>query len=65
MDVPAEEISRQSSVDRVMWLLVITLTQTYNEEGQAGQRETHSGQLEEKRSTREFNVGAKSSASGV
>ena len=31
----AEEISRQPSIDSVMWLLVVTLMQIYNEEEQA------------------------------
>lgn len=34
----ADEISRQSSIGCIMWLLVITLMQIYNERQQAGQK---------------------------
>lgn len=33
------EVSRQPSVDFVMWLLVVTFMQIYNEKEQVGQRE--------------------------
>ena len=59
----AEDISRQPSIDSVMWLLVITLMQTNHEKETAGQRETQNDIFEEKRSTRKCNR-AKSRAQG-
>lgn len=51
----AEEISRQSNIDSVLWLLVITFMQIYNEKEQAEQRKTQNLQFEEKRSTKKCN----------
>jgi hypothetical protein len=47
----AKEFSRQSGVDCVTWLLVVTHLQIYNEKKQAGQGEIQNAQFEEKRST--------------
>ena len=44
----AEAISIQPKIDSVMWLLVITLMQIYDEKEQSGQRETQNVQLEGK-----------------
>lgn len=64
LTVLLEEISRQPSIDRVLWLLVVSLTQIYSREEQAGQRETQRGQLEERKNARKCNIGAKSCAQG-
>lgn len=61
--VLAEKILRYPSSDCVVWLLVITPPQIYNEKEQAGQ-EKPKMQYEEKRSSREYSVGAKSSVHG-
>ena len=55
----AEEISKQPSIDSVMWLLVLTLIEIYKEKEQAEQGKI----FEEKRSTRKWN-GAKSCVQG-
>jgi hypothetical protein len=44
----AEELSRQSSIDQVTWLLVITFIQIYSEKEQVGQRETQTRVCREK-----------------
>ena len=48
----AEEISRQPSIDSVMWLLVVTLMQIYNDKEQAEQGKIQNVQIEKKRSNR-------------
>lgn len=53
-------MSRQLSIDCVLWLLVVTVRQLYNEEEQAAQRERWNIPFEENRSTRNCN-GAESS----
>lgn len=50
--VLSKEISKQSSVDCVMWLLVASLKQIYNEQEQVKQGKTQNVELEEKRGTR-------------
>lgn len=55
------EMSRQPSIDCVLWLLVVTVRQLYNEKEQAAQRERWNIPFEENRSTRKCN-GAESSA---
>lgn len=35
-----DDISKHPNTDRVTWLLVITLTQTYNKKEQGGERNT-------------------------
>jgi hypothetical protein len=57
--VLAEEIARQPSIDSVVWLLVITLTQIYHEKEKAGTKCT----VRRERSTRKCN-GAESRAPG-
>ena len=64
LTVLLEEISRQPSIDCVLWLLVVSLTQIYHGKEQVGQRETQRGQLEEQKNTRKCNIGAKSCAQG-
>lgn len=59
----AGETSRQPNINCVVWLLVLTLMQTYNVKKQARQRERQNVQFEEKRSTTKCS-GAKSSAQG-
>ena len=48
----AEEISRQPSIDSVMWLLVVTLMQIYNDKEQAEQGKIQNVPIEKKRSNR-------------
>ena len=48
----AEDISKQTSTDCVMWLLVASLMQICNQKEQAEQGKIQNIQLEEKRSTR-------------
>lgn len=43
----------------VTWLLVITLTQVYNEKEQIGQKESQNIEFEEKKNTRELDAGDK------
>lgn len=50
----SEDISKQSSVDCVMWLLVASLIQIYNEQEQIKQGKTQNVQLEENRGTRKY-----------
>ena len=57
------EISRQPCIDCVTWLLVIILTQTYNEKKQMGQKK-YKMQSEKKRNSRKYNVVAKTCAQG-
>lgn len=47
----AEEISRQSTIDSVMWLLVVTVVQIYSEKKQAKQEKLQNRHFEEKMST--------------
>lgn len=55
-----EDISRETNIDHVVWLLIITLMQVYNEKDWLGQKETQSVQFEENKiNTRKFNVGTK------
>ena len=54
----AEEISKQTSFDCLMWLSVLTLMKIYNEKKQTEQDKLQNVQIE-KRSTRKWN-GAKS-----
>lgn len=58
----AEEILRQAAIGFVVWLLVVTLMWVYNEKEKAGQEEKKKVEFEEKRGTRECNVGAKTCA---
>jgi hypothetical protein len=58
--VSKEEVSIWSTIDYVVWLLIITLMQIYNEKEQAGQREIQNVQFEEKSRDRKCN-GVKSS----
>lgn len=58
----AEEIFRQAAIGFVVWLLVVTLMWVYNETEQAGQEEIQKVEFEEKRGTRECNVGAQAHA---
>lgn len=59
----AEEILRQAAIGFVVWfLLVVTLMWVYNETEQAGQEQIQKVEFEEKRGTRECNVGAKAHA---
>ena len=58
----AEDISRQPSIDFVIWLLVITLMQFCKAKGQAGQKDIQNVKFGEKEGTRKFNVGAKACA---
>ena len=44
----AEEIVRHPTIDCVVWLLVATLMQIYNEKEEAGQTEMQNGQFEER-----------------
>lgn len=43
------EISRQFNIESVMWLLVITDMQIYNENDEGGQKETQHVPFEEKK----------------
>lgn len=43
--VLAEEISKQHNIDYVVWLLVATFLQTYNEKEQTKQRNIQNAQL--------------------
>lgn len=53
-----EEISRESNIDSVVWLLIIiTLTQAYHK-AKVGQKDTQNVQFEDKRA-RKLNTGAK------
>ncbi|KAL6053809.1 hypothetical protein STEG23_030631 [Scotinomys teguina] len=61
--VLAEEISKHPSMDSVMWLLVITFIEIYNEKEKVEQGKIQNVQFEEKMSTRKYN-GAKSSVQG-
>ena len=45
----AEEISKQPSIDSVVWLLVVTLMKIYNEKEQAEQGKLQNVKFEEKR----------------
>lgn len=45
----AEEISKQSGIDSVMWLLVVSLMKIYNEREQAEQGKIQKVQFKEKR----------------
>ena len=56
-----QEISRQRSINFVMWLLMVTLMQIYNEEEQAEEGKIQNEKFEEKRRTRKCNR-AKTSA---
>lgn len=58
----AEKISKQSSIDCVMWLLVTSLMLSYNVKEQQN-RENYKLQFEEERSTSKYK-GPKSSAQG-
>jgi hypothetical protein len=58
----AEANSRQPRTDSMVWLLVVSVIQIYNEKEQAGQVKIQNVQLEETRSIRKSNVGAKSHA---
>lgn len=58
-----EEISKQPSIDIVVWFLVVTLMEVYNEKVQAEQDKLQNINFEEKRGTRKWN-GAKSSVQG-
>lgn len=53
------EISRQSSIDSVLWLLGIILRQISNEKEQAEQQEIKDIQFEEKKNTKKCNAGTK------
>ena len=44
----AEEISKQPSIDSVVWLLVVTLMKIYNEKEQVGQMKIQNEQIEKK-----------------
>ena len=59
----AKEISKQPSIDSVVWLLVLTLMKMYNEKEQAEQGKIQNVQFEEKRGTRTLS-GAKSCVQG-
>ena len=48
----AEEISKEPSIDIVVWVLVLTLIKVYNEKEQAEQRKLQNVQFEEKRDIR-------------
>ena len=52
----AEEISRQSSINCVMWLPVKTLVQIYNEKEEAGQNKCKMYSLRRKKKTVPGNV---------
>ncbi|KAL6034459.1 hypothetical protein STEG23_019827 [Scotinomys teguina] len=54
----AKEISKQSSIDSVMWLLVFILRKMYNEKEQGEEGKIQNVQIEEKRDTTKWN-GAK------
>jgi hypothetical protein len=56
-------ILKQPSIDFVVWLLVLTCMQIFNEKEQAEQEKIENVNLEEKRGTRECNR-AKSCAQG-
>jgi hypothetical protein len=47
-----EGISRQSSINSVTWLDMITLTEIYKQKEQIGQKEIQNVQFEEKRGRR-------------
>ena len=49
----AEEISRQPSDDSVLWLLVLTLMEIYDEKEQDEQGQTQNGEFEVKRGHQE------------
>lgn len=53
------EFSRHFSINCVIWLLVITFMQVYNEKEQVKQREIENVQYKEKRNTRKCKVLAK------
>ena len=53
--VLSKEISGCSGIDLVMWLLVVTLTQIYNEKKQAEQEKLQNVFSEEKRNTGKCN----------
>ena len=59
----AEEISKQSNIISVMWILVVTLMKIYNEKEQAEQGKLQNVKFEEERSTRKWNT-AKSCIQG-
>lgn len=54
-----EEILRQPSIDCVLWLLMVILTQTYKKKEQVGKKEIQCVQFEKKKNIRECHVGAK------
>lgn len=58
-----EEISKQPSIDTVVWFLVVSLMKVYTEKVQAEQDKLQNVNFEEKRGTRKWN-GAKSSVKG-
>ena len=51
----AKEISKQPSVDSVMWLFVVTLMKIYNEKEQTEQSKLQNVRFEEKRSSKKWN----------
>lgn len=59
----AEEISKQPSIDSVVWLLVLTLMKIYNEKNQAEQGILQNVKFKEERNTKKWN-GAKSCVQG-
>lgn len=54
-----EKLSRQSSIDSVLLLLVVSLMQICNEKEEVGQKDGQNIQFEEEESIRKFNIGAK------
>lgn len=54
-----EKVSRQSSIDSVRLLLVVSLMQVCNEKEEVGQEDGQNIQFEEEESIGKFNTGAK------
>lgn len=54
-----EKVSRQSSIDSVRLLLVVSLMQVCNEKEEVGQEDGQNRQFEEEESIGKFNTGAK------
>lgn len=53
-----DKISKQSSIDFVMWLLVITITELYNVKEKSKQGKYKNVQIEEKGGIRKENEGS-------
>lgn len=59
----AEDISKELSIDCVVWLLVVSIIQIYNEKDEVGQGKIQNVQFEVKGGSRKWN-GAKSRVQG-